>query len=88
MPFSHCYPFDPTYGFSLDQLLRVEPPDPPEDFAAFWSARYDDADPPEEAGADGAIDLEATHAVEQDPDRVARHRGPPRRPTEDRAWRH
>ncbi|QXP83283.1 acetylxylan esterase [Methylococcus sp. Mc7] len=43
MPFSHSYPFDPAYGFSLDQLLRVEPPDPPEDFAAFWSARYDEA---------------------------------------------
>lgn len=37
---SHDFPFDPTYGFSLDDLLRVSPPDAPEDFAAFWRARY------------------------------------------------
>lgn len=43
MSFAHGYDFDPAYGQSLDQLLRVEPPEPPEDFAAFWSARYENA---------------------------------------------
>ncbi|MDO8842957.1 acetylxylan esterase [Methylicorpusculum sp.] len=32
--------FDPTYGYTLDQLLRIEPPTPPEDFTAFWQSRY------------------------------------------------
>lgn len=34
------FDFDPTYGYSLEQLLRVEPPAEPEDFAAFWRRRY------------------------------------------------
>ncbi len=32
--------FDPTYGYSLAELLRVQPPFAPPDFAAFWSPRY------------------------------------------------
>ncbi|MDD2768872.1 MAG: acetylxylan esterase [Methylococcus sp.] len=43
MSFAHGYAFDPSYGLSLDQLLQVEPPEPPEDFAGFWSARYEEA---------------------------------------------
>ncbi|MBS3955096.1 MAG: acetylxylan esterase [Methylomicrobium sp.] len=35
--------FDPTYGYTLEQLLRIEPPIPPEDFAAFWQSRYQKA---------------------------------------------
>lgn len=38
--FSHGYPFDPTYGYTLETLLAVTPPDPPADFATVWSARY------------------------------------------------
>lgn len=32
--------FDPTYGYNLDQLLQISPPQQPDDFAAFWQARY------------------------------------------------
>lgn len=39
MPFAHDYPFDPTYGMDLDDLLAVEPPVPPDGFADFWRAR-------------------------------------------------
>lgn len=38
--FPHSYPFDPTYGYSLDALLRVDCPEEPPDFAEFWQARY------------------------------------------------
>jgi cephalosporin-C deacetylase len=34
------YNFDPTYGYSLEQLLQIAPPPPPEDFAVFWQTRY------------------------------------------------
>lgn len=32
--------FDPTYGYTLEQLLQVAPPPEPEGFAAFWQNRY------------------------------------------------
>ncbi|WP_295394573.1 hypothetical protein [uncultured Thiodictyon sp.] len=32
MPFAHNYPFDPTYGYSLDGLRAVTPPPEPADF--------------------------------------------------------
>lgn len=35
--------FDPTYGYTLEQLLRIDPPPQPEDFATFWQARYERA---------------------------------------------
>ncbi len=38
--FSHPFSFDPGYGYSLDELLAVTPPDGPPDFADFWRARY------------------------------------------------
>ncbi len=41
--FDHGYPFDPTYGYDLSDLLAVEPPAPPADLDRFWSARYDAA---------------------------------------------
>ncbi|MCX4532882.1 acetylxylan esterase [Streptomyces sp. NBC_00841] len=41
--FTHDFPFDPSYGRSLDELLRVPPPAAPGDFAAFWRARHDEA---------------------------------------------
>lgn len=40
MSFEHDYPFDPSYGYGLDQLLSIEPPEAPADFARFWQARY------------------------------------------------
>jgi cephalosporin-C deacetylase len=38
--FAHDFPFDPTYGYSLEALRGIEPPLPPPDFQAFWQARY------------------------------------------------
>jgi len=43
MRFEHTYPFDPSYGYSLDRLLTVEPPEEPEDFEPFWLDRYERA---------------------------------------------
>lgn len=37
------YGFDPTYGYSLTQLLAVKPPKEPKDFDCFWQARYQKA---------------------------------------------
>lgn len=39
-PFAHGYGFDPTCAMDLAQLLAVDPPEPPADFAAFWQDRY------------------------------------------------
>lgn len=39
-PFVHPFPFDPTYGYDLDRLLRIAPPPIPSDFADFWKNRY------------------------------------------------
>ncbi len=36
----HGYPFDPTHGHALESLLKVEAPEEPPDYAAFWQARY------------------------------------------------
>lgn len=38
-PIAHSLPFDPTYGYGLDDLLRVGAPEPPPDFQEFWRAR-------------------------------------------------
>lgn len=40
MPFTHAFPFDPSYGYSLDDLRALAPPPEPADFTAFWTARY------------------------------------------------
>ncbi len=37
------YNFDPTYGYSLEQLLKVNPPKEPKDFDSFWQQRYQKA---------------------------------------------
>lgn len=34
------YGFDATHGYSREQLLTIEAPEPPGDFEAFWRARY------------------------------------------------
>ncbi|MBO1336992.1 acetylxylan esterase [Streptomyces sp. VRA16 Mangrove soil] len=42
--FAHDFPFDPTYGYTLDDLLAVPGPgDAPDDFDAFWRGRYERA---------------------------------------------
>jgi cephalosporin-C deacetylase len=35
------YHFDPTYGYSLAQLLAVKTPKEPKDFESFWQQRYE-----------------------------------------------
>lgn len=37
------YNFDPTYGYSLNQLLAVKTPKEPKDFDGFWQKRYQNA---------------------------------------------
>ncbi len=39
----HNFPFDPTYGYTLEQLLAVRAPNIPKDFAAFWQDTYSQA---------------------------------------------
>ena len=41
MSFKHEFPFDPTYGHTLESLLKVGAPEGPPDFAAFWRRHYD-----------------------------------------------
>ncbi len=36
----HTYPFDPTYGYSEETLLQIQPPPRPEGFESFWNERY------------------------------------------------
>lgn len=38
--FTHSFPFDPSYGYTLASLLKVPVPETPADFATFWQARY------------------------------------------------
>lgn len=39
----HDYPYDPTYGYDLDDLLSIEAPSEPEGFETFWTQRYERA---------------------------------------------
>ncbi|MFJ4838710.1 acetylxylan esterase [Streptomyces sp. NPDC088746] len=41
--FAHDFPFDPAYGRTLDDLLRIPAPAPPGDFEDFWRARHREA---------------------------------------------
>jgi cephalosporin-C deacetylase len=43
MSFSHNFPFDPSYGYTLESLLQVKAPDGPPDFITFWKERYERA---------------------------------------------
>jgi cephalosporin-C deacetylase len=38
----HSFPFDPTYGFTVEQMLKIEPPKPPADFESFWRDTFED----------------------------------------------
>jgi len=40
LPTHHPYPFDPTYGFGVDKLRAIRPPQAPPGFDEFWRARY------------------------------------------------
>jgi cephalosporin-C deacetylase len=40
---AHGFSFDPSYGYSLQDLLAVEAPPLPADFVGFWQARYSKA---------------------------------------------
>ncbi len=37
---AHPFPFDPTYGATMEDLLSLQPPAPPGDFTGFWQKRY------------------------------------------------
>jgi cephalosporin-C deacetylase len=41
--FPHSFPFDPTYGYGLSELLQIEPPKAPADFESFWQLNYQTA---------------------------------------------
>ncbi|QDU35266.1 Cephalosporin-C deacetylase [Poriferisphaera corsica] len=38
--FKHDYPFDPTYGYPLSDLLKVMPPPPAPGYAEFWQDTF------------------------------------------------
>ncbi|MEW5837459.1 MAG: acetylxylan esterase [Pseudomonadota bacterium] len=38
--FRHGYAFDPSYGYDLAQLLAVNAPESPDDFADYWRGRH------------------------------------------------
>ncbi len=40
VPTVHPYDFDPTYGFAVEELRAIRPPEAPPGFDAFWRARY------------------------------------------------
>jgi len=39
----HSYPFDPSYGYNLTELLQVGTPEEPWNFDSFWEQRFDQA---------------------------------------------
>jgi cephalosporin-C deacetylase len=43
IPTEHPYPFDPAYGFGIDELRAIKPPLAPPDFDDVWRTRYSDA---------------------------------------------
>jgi cephalosporin-C deacetylase len=43
IPIEHPFNFDPTYGYSLDELRAVKPPSAPPHFDDVWRTRYADA---------------------------------------------
>lgn len=38
--FTHSFPFDPSYGHTLETLLKVLPTTEPDSFESFWQVRY------------------------------------------------
>jgi len=43
MYIDHPFSFDPTYGYSQEQLLTLSSPEGPRNFAAFWKETYEQA---------------------------------------------
>ncbi len=44
MKLQHGFSFDPTYGYTLDDLRQIKPPSfEPDDFDRFWQRRYEQA---------------------------------------------
>nr|WP_309381052.1 acetylxylan esterase [Cerasicoccus frondis] len=43
VPTKHPFPFDPTYGYTLETLLEITPPPEPEGFVEFWKGAYEQA---------------------------------------------
>ncbi len=41
--FEHQYPYDPSYGYNLEDLFRVSAPKTVDGFVAFWQRRYQNA---------------------------------------------
>lgn len=41
--FQHSFAFDPTYGYTEQDLLQIPPPEPAEDFERFWQEKYQSA---------------------------------------------
>ena len=41
--FKHNYNFDPSYGYDLDELLKVPCPDTPRGFVSHWDKLYEEA---------------------------------------------
>lgn len=41
--FNHQIPFDPTHGYSFEQMLAVGAPPEPDDYATFWRATREEA---------------------------------------------
>lgn len=39
----HTLPFDPAYGYTLEDLLAVPAPEGPQDFDSFWQRKYSEA---------------------------------------------
>ena len=58
---THDIPFDPTYGYTLTDLLALRPPEEPREFEAFWKDRYRQA-------AEVAVDPERGSELEGTPD--------------------
>ncbi len=38
--YSHAFPYDPSYGFDLEGLLKIAPPKPFPEFERFWRETY------------------------------------------------
>jgi len=40
VPTKHPFPFDPTYGYTQEELLEIEPPEEVAGFADYWRSAY------------------------------------------------
>lgn len=63
--FAHDRAWDPTYGYTYERLLQVQPPSAPDDFDEFWKQTYAEArDVPLETTREDAVSARPqTHRV-------------------------